>query len=284
MRLAESIFFSVFFSVLFPFSVMHPHRHIPPSLPLSPSLPLPSSLPLALAFLGDAASTWHLRERLEVELKRWPWTAGLTMFDFYLRYWLAFGECLTDMEREGIYVRKDDYLPSIQRKAVVDMKEAEKSFLAWAQKQRPEAKYMNPCSEIQKSQFFFAPPSQAQGDIYDSRLPLTREFDTENTFNYVEPGKAKAKKKFTFELGGLGMPVVSRTPKGSPQAGMPVLKELAGDLDKKPPRYGTAYEFFGGGDKGREACEAINALVKVSAVEIMLSTFIEPLGMLIIIA
>lgn len=76
------------------------------------------------------------------------------------------------------------------------------------------------------------------------------------------------------------MPVRSRTPKGAPQAGMPVLKEMAGRPLDNPPKYGAAYEFFGGGDAGKRACEAINSLVQLSAVEIMITTFIEPLQLL----
>jgi len=268
---------------------------------------------------GDAKSTWFLRNRLEEELRRWPWTGDLTMYDFYLRFWLPFGETLTDMEREGIHVRRKDYMRDIAERAAKDKARYEKLFLDWASKQRPEAKYMNPCSEAQKQQFFFAPrtPISVTGpqilafeagqsassngidwrsimekeketgadlrtpeDTFKSGLAPTRVFDTPNEYRYVEPGKSRPKKNFSFELGGLGMPVISRTPKGAPQASIPVLKELAGQLDKNPPKYGKAYDFFGGGDAGREACEAIDALCKVSAVEIMMSTFIEPLSIL----
>ena len=44
-----------------------------------------------------------------------------------------------------------------------------------------------------------------------------------------------------------------------------------------PVRYGTAYGFFGGGDAGRQACEAIDQLNKMNAVDTLLTSFIQPL-------
>ena len=55
------------------------------------------------------------------------------------------------------------------------------------------------------------------------------------------------------------------------------LRELAGSPFDSPPVYGTAYEQFGGGSKGAEACEAIASLVGVGAIDTMLSNFILPL-------
>lgn len=110
------------------------------------------------------------------------------MFDFYNKYWLPFGDMLTDMERAGIYVRRRDYLPKIHERAKEDMRKAAKAFIDWAQTVRPEAKYMNPCSETQKSQFFFAPPNETVGDVHQSNLPVTRAFEALNDIGYIEPG------------------------------------------------------------------------------------------------
>ena len=46
----------------------------------------------------------------------------------YGKYWLPFGELLTDMERAGIRVTTD-YLKSIQLKAEKDKKNSEEQFL-----------------------------------------------------------------------------------------------------------------------------------------------------------
>lgn len=69
----------------------------------------------------------------------------------------------------------------------------------------------------------------------------------------------------------------SRTSTGQPSASTPVLKTLAGDVDRNPPLWGIAHSHFGGGEKGEEACRAIDALCKVSSTKTMLNTFIIPL-------
>jgi DNA polymerase-1 len=223
----------------------------------------------------DAQATWYLREHLQHELNQWPWTANLTMFEFYKRYWLPFGEMLTDMERTGMYIRRDDYLPEVRLKAEKDRKECEDKFLDWAKKVNPASQYMNLSSEQQKQQFFFAPVNQA--DVHKSGLNMSREFETENTWGYIEPGKKKGKKNFKFSLTGLGLPVLSRTPLGKPQISKEVLREFAGNPFGETPTYGKVFDIFGGGDSGKEACEAIYQLVKLAGIEITISTFIDPL-------
>ena len=41
--------------------------------------------------------------------------------------------------------------------------------------------------------------------------------------------------------------------------------------------YGTAYEAFGGGKKGKEACHAIAALCEICSIDSLISNFILPL-------
>lgn len=186
----------------------------------------------------DSCTTWHLHNKLIDELKLLPWAINLNMYDFYLKYWLPFGELLTDMERLGIYIRKDDYLPKVRQQAENDKKNVEKIFMNWAKELLPEAKYMNPSSEQQKQQFFFG-PIDVTNDIHKSNLPYMRAFKTENVTGYIEPGNKKPKKDFTFYLRGLGLPIISRTPRGLPQVSISVLKELAGDLSNMTePKYG----------------------------------------------
>jgi len=47
-------------------------------------------------------------------------------------------------------------------------------------------------------------------------------------------------------LQGLGIPAVAYTASGWPAVTAAELRKLAGS----PPKYGPAYEFFGGGDEG----------------------------------
>ena len=58
-----------------------------------------------------------------------------------------------------------------------------------------------------------------------------------------------------------------------------MLRKLAGeDLDSERDRkYGTAYEFFGGGQKGHEACKALYSLTQIGSVETMINNFVVPL-------
>jgi len=41
--------------------------------------------------------------------------------------------------------------------------------------------------------------------------------------------------------------------------------------------YGTAYEAFGGGKNGKEACHAIAALCEICSIDSLISNFILPL-------
>ena len=54
----------------------------------------------------DAELTWYLREVLATELKSLPISAEdmTNSWEFYLKYWIPFGELLTDLERKGIAV------------------------------------------------------------------------------------------------------------------------------------------------------------------------------------
>ena len=52
------------------------------------------------------------------------------LLKLYLKYWLPFGEVLTDMERRGIAVDVE-YLKKIQLLAEKDKKKYEEQFLKW---------------------------------------------------------------------------------------------------------------------------------------------------------
>jgi DNA polymerase-1 len=75
----------------------------------------------------------------------------------------------------------------------------------------------------------------------------------------------------------LGLKPVKFTKSGLPAVSMDALRDLAGNPRDDPPRYGPAYEHFGGGSAGKEACEALDSLVQMSSIDSMLSNFIQPL-------
>mmetsp|Transcript_27035 Transcript_27035/g.43449 ORF Transcript_27035/g.43449 Transcript_27035/m.43449 type:complete len:744 (+) Transcript_27035:58-2289(+) len=225
----------------------------------------------------DAETTWQLRNELERRLKLMAWTpepGRRTQMDFYNEYWVPFGEVLTDMERLGFRVLDENYLPELREKALADIDKYAHDFQQWAIKQIPEAKYMNIYSDAQKQQFFFGGHNKAN-------LNKTREFKYLNTDGVMQPGQARPKKHLPFELSGLGIAPISLTQSGKPQVSSEILKKLAGtpreESDERLPQYGILYEFFGGGEKGKEACLAVDSLNQVNFLTKMLNTFIEPL-------
>lgn len=115
------------------------------------------------------------------------------------------------------------------------------------------------------------------GNSTEMTWPMLRAFKVDNIEQYVEPGKVKPKKQRELILPGLGLTPVEYTASGWPAASASVLRQVCGDPAANPPRYGTAFAHFGGGDQGREACEAIRALFDVGAIETMLESFIIPL-------
>ena len=53
---------------------------------------------------------------------------------------------------------------------------------------------------------------------------------------------------------------------GAPSVTADVLRKLAGDPFGDEPKYGTAYDFFGGGEEGHDACVALFSLTAIGSV------------------
>jgi hypothetical protein len=144
------------------------------------------------------------------------------------------------------------------------------------------------------------------------RVPPERVFQVPNTDGYKEPGKEEKppKKNRPVRLHGLRVnnkPVKLQpdtfTASGLPAASTPVLKALAGKnprellnqldavdadaadaaeateaiLQKAAKVCGRAFDAFGGGRRGLEACAAFDALCDIAAIDTLLSSFILPL-------
>eukprot|EP00956_Cyclotella_meneghiniana_P023398 scaffold45568_cov59-Cyclotella_meneghiniana.AAC.2 len=75
----------------------------------------------------------------------------------------------------------------------------------------------------------------------------------------------------------LGMEPEKFTAGGAPGATADVLKKLAGDPFADPPKYGSAYEHFGGGEKGHEACVAFYSLTAIGSIDTMIANFLTSL-------
>ena len=226
----------------------------------------------------DAVATWKLHMKLSKKLENTTWAKGRTMLDFYERYLVPFAEMLTDMERRGIYVARETYLPSLQIQAERDKSNYERKFREWAKKHCDEADRMNLSSGSQKGTFFFGGGKNTNPKSGEP-IPETREFKVENIEGIIQEGKKKPNKYRQMKIKGLGIPAINYTASGIPATSAAVLRQLAGNnpSDEGNPEYGAAYEFFGGGKEGREACIAIESLLQISAVDTMIGTFIKPL-------
>ncbi|POM80685.1 DNA polymerase I [Phytophthora palmivora] len=210
----------------------------------------------------DAESTWFLHRVLQDKLDQTFWfekpsTNGEerqvgSMYDFYRQYIIPFGECLTDIERKGMHVDLE-YLAVVEKQALDDRARLESL----------------------KQQLLFAP-------YFDEKkkkqvLPAERAFEVENTEGYIEEGKQKAKKKRNITIRGLGIPPTHFTASGLPAASAEVLKDLAGNPEADPPKYGRAYDHFEDKEEGAAACVALKALFDISSINTMLTNFILPL-------
>lgn len=109
----------------------------------------------------DADATFFLRECLVAELARYKvnFEDMRNLFDLYTKYWLPFGEVLTDLERSGIRVDLD-HLRKAEIQALTDIKNLESQFISWVRSIQPSATEFNPSSTQQLQQLLFAPFSR----------------------------------------------------------------------------------------------------------------------------
>jgi len=109
-------------------------------------------------------------------------------------------------------------------------------------------------------------------------VPQLREFTVENTANFVREGKTEPLKKRDMRVMGLGIPPISRTTTGIPQADSIVIQKLAGNPSKG--EYGKAYDHLkeqGKEEEGKRCCEALSEWLQFKGIETLLQTFILPL-------
>ncbi|KAG7398909.1 serine/threonine protein kinase, CMGC, dual-specificity [Phytophthora boehmeriae] len=245
----------------------------------------------------DAESTWFLHRVLQHKLDQTFWfetppgaatplpaakgdaqvdtqAQSGSMYDFYRQYIIPFGECLTDIERKGMHVDVK-YLAGVEKQALEDRARLERLVLKWASRYCEESERINLYSAAQKQQLLFAP-------YFDQKkrklvLPEERSFEVENTEGFIEEGKQKAKKKRNITIRGLGITPTHFTASGLPAASADVLKDLAGDPEANPPRYGRAFDHFEDKEEGIAACIALKALFDISSINTMLNNFILPL-------
>ena len=101
------------------------------------------------------------------------------MYDYFVQYWVPFGELLTDMERIGFHV-ECAHLKAMEERAVKDRDRARDDFMRWVRtRTTPEvARLMNVGSDAQIQQLFFAPFCRPTDGV--EILPAVREFTADN--------------------------------------------------------------------------------------------------------
>lgn len=106
----------------------------------------------------DAESTYYLREILITELRKFKvdFEGMKNLFDLYCKYWLPFGEVLTELERNGIRVNKE-HLARAEKNALEDIVALQEGFKQWVLKIRPDLDEFNPSSTQQLQQLLYAP-------------------------------------------------------------------------------------------------------------------------------
>ncbi|XP_066325911.1 DNA polymerase I A, chloroplastic-like isoform X2 [Miscanthus floridulus] len=250
----------------------------------------------------DSMSTLRLYESLKRKLETRRWVLDGcprgTMYDFYEQYWRPFGALLVKMETEGMLVDRG-YLSEIEKAAIAERQLAADKFRKWASKYCPDAKSMNVNSDTQIRQLLFGgiENRHRSGETW----PQSKTFKVLNEENVTTEGK-KTSKYRTIELCSIveDLKTDMFTPSGWPSASGDALRSLAGKIPTEyiytmddiqeddedtngsenpdgDSSYGTAYEAFGGGKNGKEACHAIAALCEICSIDSLISNFILPL-------
>lgn len=150
----------------------------------------------------DTESTWYLRKKLHEFLADMHWhtnsKGSFNMWNFYEKFFVPFGDLLTEMETEGVKVDVE-YLKQIEQVALKDLEKCQQAFRDWASKYCPDAIYMNTNSAAQKQQLFFAPAVNIKTK---QPMPLEAEFKVPNVEGYIEEGKKKATKNRKINIKG----------------------------------------------------------------------------------
>ena len=91
------------------------------------------------------------------------------------------------------------------------------------------------------------------------------------TLAEIRAKNAEEPKYVDVTITSIGMEPEKYTVGGAPSVTAAVLKKLAGDPLGDDPKYGTAYEFFGGGKVGHDACVALYSLTAIGSIDTMVS-------------
>ena len=235
------------------------------------------------------------------------------LLHFYEKCWRPFGEILTHIERNGVFVDTGHLLRQAEL-AEQDKLIKEDVFRRWAAKICPDGCYLNARSVTQKRHLLFssqtvemvetvkhtkAKRTLKQGETVELAYKDAEEliasgaarataadsahdtsmktFTVENKERLLEAGRTTPKATREISLRGLGLRPVAYTATGAPSTSGAVISQLAGKPFADPPKYGSAYKDLGGGKAGQEVCEALGALIESESIDKLLSTFLRTL-------
>ena len=251
----------------------------------------------------DAELTFYLREALVTELCSMPVKAEdmTNLWEFYLKYWLPLGECLTDMERIGMKLDLS-HLKKIEEQAKNDKFSHVQEFMSWVTSIQPSLVHFNPVSNSHLQQLLYAPftrevqktketkegeeesePEEeteaAERKTMNMSLRSQNFYPQERTFVMINPNRVQDSKRLHhLTVSGLGLPIPTRTLSGLPAVDAAALKVLAGDPSSG--KWGTAYAHFvslGKEEEGKNCCIALDSLLKYKSIETLINNFISPL-------
>lgn len=238
------------------------------------------------------------------------------LLHFYEKCWRPFGEILTHIERNGVFVDTGHLLRQAEL-AEQDKLRKEDVFRRWAAKICPDACYLNVRSVTQKRHLLFssqtvemvktvkhtktkrtyregesvelayrdaeeliasgAARAAAAASTANAHDAQMKTFTVENKERLLEAGRTTPKATREISLRGLGLKPVAYTATGAPSTSGAVISQLAGKPFADPPKYGSAYTDLGGGKAGQEACEALGALIESESIDKLLTTFLRTL-------
>lgn len=251
----------------------------------------------------DAELTYFLREVLIKELKELPtnFEDCNNLFDIYKKYWLPFGELLTDIERNGFYCDYKDLSESLV-KAKEEYKKHNSIFSDTILKLDSEAYNFNPSSNAQLQQLLFAPftrkkvykkiqnttaeekeeeirkkTEELESDPLKQQRNFTilNEYPIEREFKILITDPSTNKTKYeTLVVRGYGIPPISYSESGLPSVEISALVKLLEYLENPDTKH---YKAINSSEIRENIKNIIFNLVSMRQIETLQKTFIEPL-------
>jgi len=222
--------------------------------------------------LIDRLKQWEKRQIIAQEIEQRFAEEGVTLEDLKERCYSR--GLAVDAELSKLTKKKKK---KATKKKIVDLDAAEAGDTVFVTPEEKAVVEIPPLTEeeLQAKQW------QVLLDMYITSEMCTLPadpIDEEDSINSAIEGLGKKVKE--VKIRSLGLTPKDFTPGGVPAVSAPILKKMAGKnvfSDDGSAVWGTAYDFFGGGEAGKEACRAIGALAAVGQIDATITNFLVPL-------